>query len=170
MTFEVKKPIFEKGLILLSSETNVVSLTKLPKQHEWLEEISFDLTEDADDYHGKYFENYLWESPNSESVGEFFQTRLKKFMTRLESYDRDQILTEDEQKQFKDYIINRLIEDGDYPGIYTGEIHYKQNSITVFTSRGGFSWSNYSVDLLGVFNNIQEGDKELFNPEEGVLY
>ena len=39
MSFKIEKSIFEKGLIILSSEQNVVSLTKLPKQYEWLEEI-----------------------------------------------------------------------------------------------------------------------------------
>ena len=101
---------------------------------------------------------------------EFFQNVLENHEIRLESYEHNKSLTEDEQNQFKKYIIDRLMEDGDYPGIYTGEIYCEKNSVTVFASRSGFSWSSYSTDLLGIFNNVEEGNKELFNIESGILY
>ena len=169
MTFEVKKNVFERGLILLSSDSNVVSMTKLPKQYEWLEEISFDLTEDADDYLGKYFEKDLWEKPVLDNIVDFFQTTTENSETRIENYEVDLYLTKEEKKQFKDFITDRLLESPDHPGIFTGTIHCEQNSIIIFTSRSGFSWSDYDADLLGIYNDIDEGKKELFNLDDGIF-
>jgi hypothetical protein len=167
MSIEVEKSVFEKGLVLLSSESNVVSLTKLPKQYEWLEEIGFDLMEDCE-HHGTFIEDEVWKNPDDEKIMEYFEVTLEDPDSRMSKFDSDKKLSDKEREGLKNFIEDKCLEDGDCPKVYVGEVRYNHNCIVVFTSRSGYSWSDFNVELLGMFNDIEEGEKNLF--KDGVMY
>ena len=157
---EVSKEDFER----LNNVLGVVSI--LRDQKKILEEIGFEIESDCDNYIGKYFPDEEWKNPDPDHVYEFFERSLSDYEPRYQKFLKSPILSLDELERFKNWRKTEYEENEWYPGIFIGTVKFNKLELIVFSSRRGSGWEGLEIDLLGIFENREEGESVLFSEGE----
>lgn len=140
------------------------------EQEALLKDAGFELLRDATSYHGKIVDSSEWLSPDFDKVENYLRgvyEDLDEADDRIEKYETDYCLSEEEQADFKNFVIADAQENEYHPGLFFGEISYADETLVVATERTGGAW-DCQAKFVGIFPSVDEaldhlswGDSEL---------
>lgn len=156
---EIKKELFER-----------IRVVPPYKQEALLKDAGFELLRDANSYKGKIIDSSEWLSPEFDKVENYLRgvyEDLNQADERIEKYDTDYFLSEEEQADFKNFVIADAHENEYHPGLFFGEISCADVTLVVVTERTGGAW-DCQAKFVGIFPSVDEaldhlssGDLEL---------
>ena len=141
---EIQKDLFDKFPKLSWDE-----------QAAALEQIGFDPMNDADDYSGKIIDEKEWLEPDLDRLRDFFESTCDDPDERIKKYEVDQSLTQEESKDYEDYLVSEALENENHPGLFAGSLSCGELELIVVAKRTG-GYNDCEAELAGVFTDWNE--------------
>jgi hypothetical protein len=124
-------------------------------QGKVLEEQDFDMMTECDEYVGKIIDENEWRNPEIEILRNFFESTLDDPDERMELYEKELKLSDDERNEFKEYLINEALENEYHPGLFSGILTCDDDSLVVVSERIGGAW-DCEAKFVGVYEDIKQ--------------
>jgi len=132
------------------------------EQEKFFVDIDFDYADGNQEYLCKFVDNDLIDQELDDIVNWIEVSEKRAF--ELNSGAKP---TEDEYEKYYQARLNEFAYDGDIAGYYTVKIEYERQTLFVFYSASGFSFTEVDYEFAGVFRTTSAGINHLFR--DGVI-
>lgn len=132
-------------------------------QEKFFVDIDFDYADGNQEYLCKFVDNDLIDL-ELHDIANWIEVSEKRYV-ELDSGAKP---TEDEYEKYYQLRLKEFAHDGDIAGYYTVQIEYEGQTLFVFYSASGYSFSGVDYEFEGVFRTTSEGIDHLFS--DGVLF
>ena len=133
------------------------------EREKFFVDIDFDYADSNQEYLCKFVDNDLIDI-ELHDIANWIEVSEKRY-AELNSGAKP---TEDEYEKYYQLRLKELAHDGDIAGYYTVQIEYEGQTLFVFYSASGYSFSAVDYEFEGVFRTTSEGIDQLFS--DGVIF
>ena len=141
-----------------------------PEQHKWFDSLNVDMLDDEIfRFAGIFVHRDCWEKPDDSDVQDFLECQLEDPEFRLLKFNFDGKLSQKENELFKNWIVEHYSDPEYSEGIYVATFTHDKEKLEVVTSRRGHSWEGVQTEILGIFQDFDEGKSFMFE-ENGVFF
>lgn len=132
----------------------------VPEQQAFLDNIGFELMNEASEYYGKIVDRSEWLSPSTDRLNDFFESECDDPIERMKEYEKDRKLSDAEREKLEDLVIQEALDNEYHLGLFFGSLTSGDAQLVVVAERTGGGW-DCEAFLAGIFVSIDDAIEKL---------